>query len=60
MRFDAETGVYIYDCPICQDKKYVYQRKDDGRPDYSKVKKCICQTQQPQPQQLPLGDNNAT
>ncbi len=52
MRYDGLTK--IYDCPICKDKKYVYPRKENGQPDYAHVKKCICQTQQPE--QLPLGE----
>ncbi len=57
MRYDENLNK-IYDCLICLDKGYVYQRKGDGTPDYAHVKKCICQTQQPQPQQLPLEGEN--
>ncbi len=55
MRYDENMNP-IYKCPICKDAGWLYERKPNGMPDYSKVKKCSCKIQQ----QLPLGENNAT
>ena len=38
---DPDGSIY-YLCPICQDSGFVHPRKEDGKPDYSKVKPCRC------------------
>lgn len=38
---DPDGSIY-YLCPICQDSGFVHPRREDGKPDYSKVKPCRC------------------
>ncbi|KKM97002.1 hypothetical protein LCGC14_1172360 [marine sediment metagenome] len=32
----------IYDCPVCRDGGFLHPRKEDGKPDYSKLISCKC------------------
>ena len=40
-----EDGSIYYNCNICQDFGFVHPRKEDGKPDYSKVIPCQCRKQ---------------
>ena len=37
-----EYGQRLYRCWICRDTGWLHPRKEDGKPDYSKVVKCSC------------------
>ena len=46
---DPDGSIY-YLCPICQDSGFVHPRREDGKPDYSKVKPCRCRQASAEPE----------
>ena len=49
-----EQGQRLYYCLTCLDMGWVYPRKEDGSPDYSKAKRCECRAAIPEQKSFPV------